>query len=111
MTIPASDVAAAAPGLAVSAPRARGRLRQQLSLYVPAGLLILIIAACFLYPLAGNVPPPVGGSVLDAGLPKDADIALAGHPSNQRDFRLSVEVFQDFLAGQGDRVFESHGHS
>lgn len=69
MTIPASDVAAAAPGLAVSAPRARGRLRQSLSLYVPAGLLVAIIAACFLYPLAGNVSPPVGGSVLNAGLP------------------------------------------
>lgn len=69
MTIPASDVAAAAPGLAVSAPRARGRLRQSLALYVPAGLLVAIIAACFLYPLAGNVPPPVGGSVLNAGLP------------------------------------------
>jgi len=69
MTIPASDVAAAAPGLAVSAPRARGRLRQSLSLYVPAGLLVAIVAACFLYPLAGNVPPPVGGSVLNAGLP------------------------------------------
>ena len=69
MTIPASDVAAAAPGLAVSAPRARGRLRQSLSLYVPAGLLVAIVAACFLYPLAGNVPPPAGGSVLNAGLP------------------------------------------
>jgi len=69
MTIPASDVAAAAPGLAVSAPRARGRLRQSLSLYVPAGLLAAIVAACFLYPLAGNVPPPGGGSVLNAGLP------------------------------------------
>lgn len=69
MTIPASDVAAAAPGLAVSAPRARGRLRQSLSLYVPAGLLVAIIAACFLYPLVGNVSPPVGGSVLNAGLP------------------------------------------
>jgi peptide/nickel transport system permease protein len=69
MTIPASDVAVAAPGLAVSTTRARGRLRSSLSLYIPAGLLVLIIAACFLYPLVGNLTPPVGGSVLNAGLP------------------------------------------
>ena len=71
MTIPVSEAATAvaAPGLAVSAPPARGRLRQSLSLYLPAGLLVAIIAACFLYPLGGNVSPPTGGSVLNAGLP------------------------------------------
>jgi peptide/nickel transport system permease protein len=74
MTIPVSDVTAAA--LAVRPARARGRLRHSLALYLPAGLLVLIIAACFLYPLVGNVPPPVGGSVLDAGLPA----GTPGHP-------------------------------
>ena len=67
MTIPVSDVTAAA--VPVRSARARGRLRQSLSLYLPAGLLVLIIAACFLYPLVGNLTPPVGGSVLNAGLP------------------------------------------
>jgi peptide/nickel transport system permease protein len=75
MTIPVSEAAVAAiPAAPVS--RARGRLRQSLALYIPAGLLVLIIAACFLYPLVGNVPPPVGGSVLDSGLPA----GTAGHP-------------------------------
>ena len=74
MTIPVSDVTAAA--LAVRPSAARGRLRQSLAHYLPAGLLVLIIAACFLYPLVGNVPPPVGGSVLDAGLPA----GTPGHP-------------------------------
>ena len=74
MTIPVSDVTAAA--LTVRPARTRGRLRQSLALYLPAGLLVLIIAACFLYPLVGNVPPPVGGSVLDAGLPA----GTPGHP-------------------------------
>ena len=69
MTIPVSDVAAAAPGLAVSAPGARGRLRQSLSLYLPAGLLVAIIAACFLYPLAGNVSPTVGSTSLATAPP------------------------------------------
>jgi peptide/nickel transport system permease protein len=75
MTIPVSEAAVAAiPAATVSRPR--GRLRQSLALYLPAGLLVLIIAACFLYPLVGNVPPPVGGSVLDSGLPA----GTPGHP-------------------------------
>jgi peptide/nickel transport system permease protein len=75
MTIPVSEAAVAAiPAAPVSRPR--GRLRQSLALYIPAGLLAAIIVACFLYPLVGNVPPPVGGSVLDSGLPA----GTPGHP-------------------------------
>jgi peptide/nickel transport system permease protein len=66
-----APVAASAP-----APRVRGRLTQSLHIWLPAGLLILIIAACFLWPLVGNVPPPVGGSVLDSSLP----VGSPGHP-------------------------------
>jgi peptide/nickel transport system permease protein len=102
MTIPAND----APGLlapaAASAPasRRRGRLTQSLSLYLPAALLILIIAACFLWPLAGNVPPPVGGSVLDSSLPIGAPGHLLGTDSSGNDIfsrllyggRVSLEV-------------------
>lgn len=75
MTVPVSETTAATVPAAASSP-ARGRLRQSLSVYLPAGLLVLIIAACFLYPLVVNVPPPVGGSVLDAGLPA----GTPGHP-------------------------------
>jgi peptide/nickel transport system permease protein len=46
----------------------RGRART-LEIWIPAGILILIIGACFLWPLIYPVPPPVGGSILDAGLP------------------------------------------
>ena len=98
MTIPVSDVTAAA--LAVRPARARGRLRQSLSLYLPAGLLILIIAACFLYPLVGNVPPPVGGSVLNASLPIGSPGHLLGTDADGNDIfsrllyggRVSLEV-------------------
>jgi peptide/nickel transport system permease protein len=75
MTVPVSETTAAAVP-AVFSSTARGRLRQSLSVYLPAGLLVLIIAACFLYPLVVNVPPPVGGSVIDAGLPA----GTPGHP-------------------------------
>ena len=76
MTIPVSDVAAPALAVSPSRTRGRGRLRQSLAIYIPAGVLVLIIAACFLWPLVGNVPPPVGGSVLDASLPA----GTPGHP-------------------------------
>jgi peptide/nickel transport system permease protein len=98
MTIPVSDVSAAA--LAVRPARARGRLRHSLALYLPAGLLALIIAACFLWPLAGNVPPPVGGSVLDASLPVGTPGHLLGTDAAGNDIfsrllyggRVSLEV-------------------
>jgi peptide/nickel transport system permease protein len=98
MTIPVSDVTAAA--LAVRPARARGRLRHSLALYLPAGLLAAIIAACFLWPLVGNVPPPVGGSVLDASLPVGTPGHLLGTDAAGNDIfsrllyggRVSLEV-------------------
>jgi peptide/nickel transport system permease protein len=63
------DVAEAGADTAAepAAPR-RGRART-LEIWIPAGILILIIGACFLWPLVYPVPPPTGGSILDAGLP------------------------------------------
>jgi peptide/nickel transport system permease protein len=98
MTIPVSDVTAAA--LTVRPARARGRLRHSLALYLPAGLLAAIIAACFLWPLVGNVPPPVGGSVLDASLPLGTPGHLLGTDAAGNDIfsrllyggRVSLEV-------------------
>ena len=98
MTIPVSDVTAAA--LAARPSPARGRLRQSLALYLPAGLLVLIIAACFLWPLVGNVPPPAGGSVLDASLPAGTPGHLLGTDAAGNDIfsrllyggRVSLEV-------------------
>jgi peptide/nickel transport system permease protein len=99
MTIPVSDVTAAAITAAPSS-RTRGRLRQSLVLYLPAGLLAAIIAACFLWPLVGSVPPPVGGSVLDAGLPAGSPAHLLGTDAAGNDTfsrllyggRVSLEV-------------------
>jgi peptide/nickel transport system permease protein len=99
MTIPVSDVTAAAIKAAPSS-RTRGRLRQSLALYLPAGLLAAIIAACFLWPLVGSVPPPAGGSVLDAGLPAGSPGHLLGTDAAGNDTfsrllyggRVSLEV-------------------
>jgi peptide/nickel transport system permease protein len=49
--------------------RARAGWGRSLRLWVPAGFLILLAAACFIWPHVYPVPKPVGGSVLNAGLP------------------------------------------
>jgi peptide/nickel transport system permease protein len=49
-------------------PRARGRARN-LRIWLPAGFLVLLAAACFLWPLVYPVPKPTGGSILSSGLP------------------------------------------
>lgn len=42
---------------------------RHVELIVPAVLLVLVVGACFLWPLTGMVPAPTGGDVLQSGLP------------------------------------------
>jgi peptide/nickel transport system permease protein len=62
-----------APGAAVAPAagrtRARGAWARELRLWLPAGFLILMLGACFIWPLIYPVPDPVRGNVLQAGLP------------------------------------------
>jgi peptide/nickel transport system permease protein len=62
-----------APGAAVAPAagrtRARGAWARRLRLWLPAGFLILLLGACFIWPIIYPVPDPVRGSVLQAGLP------------------------------------------
>jgi peptide/nickel transport system permease protein len=71
MSAPLPDLLA--PAAAARAPlsraRVRGGLARQLRLWLPAGFLILLIGACFVWPNIYPVPNPVRGSVLQAGLP------------------------------------------
>jgi peptide/nickel transport system permease protein len=100
MTIGVND-ALAVPGPRPAAAGARARRwRQSLALYLPAGVLILIIAACFLLPLTGSVPAPVGGSVLNSSLPIGSPGHLLGTDADGNDIlsrllyggRVSLEV-------------------
>jgi len=52
----------------VTQPRGRGRARN-LRIWLPAGFLVLLGAACFGWPLVYPVPKPTGGSILNSGLP------------------------------------------
>jgi peptide/nickel transport system permease protein len=74
MSAPLPELLAPAPagrGLAVRRPRTGGlgARARALRIWLPAGFLILLAAACFLWPLVYPVPKPVGGSILAAGLP------------------------------------------
>jgi peptide/nickel transport system permease protein len=40
-----------------------------LRIAIPAAVLIVVFAACFVWPLVGSVPKPVGGNILDSDLP------------------------------------------
>jgi peptide/nickel transport system permease protein len=71
-------MAASLPDLLVTAETGRPRPTKAraaagwgrtLKLWVPAGFLIVLAAACFIWPDIYPVPKPVGGSVLNAGLP------------------------------------------
>jgi peptide/nickel transport system permease protein len=63
-----TPTAARAPARARARARGTGR-RDTLRIWLPAGFLIVLFCACFFWPLVYPVPPPVGGSVLNAGLP------------------------------------------
>jgi len=52
------------------------RWRGKLGVWIPAGLVVLIVAACFLAPLLFDLPKPIGGDVLDSYLPTGSP----GHP-------------------------------
>ena len=76
------------PAGAITAPpartRARGRLRA-LRIWLPAGFLVLLAFACFIWPQIYPVPKPVGGSILEAGLPPLSPGHILGTDPNGND--------------------------
>lgn len=65
---------------------------------VPAGILLLIIGACYLWPIFGLVPSPTGGNVLEANLPPLSPGHLLG--TNQ----LGDDVWARLLYGGRDSL-------
>ena len=74
-----------APAPAASRRRKpRGRA-STLRIWLPLGFLILLAAACFIWPQVYPVPKPVGGSVLDSGLPPLSPGHILGTDPNGND--------------------------
>ena len=71
MSAPLPDLLAPGAVIAPAATRTRARAgwARGLRLWLPAGFLILMLAACFIWPNIYPVPNTVRGSVLEAGLP------------------------------------------
>lgn len=86
MSAPVPDLLAAAePAVA---PRGRRRARGRAStlrIWIPAGFLILLAFACFIWPQIYPVPKPVGGSVLESGLPPFSPGHILGTDPNGND--------------------------
>ena len=64
------------PGVEHEEAARPSRWRGKLGVWIPAGLVVLIVAACFLAPLLFDLPKPIGGDVLDSYLPTGSP----GHP-------------------------------
>lgn len=82
----------ATPSVVTGAPLqqpARAWLRR-LAIIVPAGLIGLVIFACFLGPLVLPIPGPIGGNVLDADLPAFSSGHLLGTDGNGNDILARI---------------------
>jgi peptide/nickel transport system permease protein len=51
---------------------------RSLRIGVPAAVIVVIVAACFVWPIVGSVPKPTGGSILDSDLPAFSSGHLLG---------------------------------
>jgi peptide/nickel transport system permease protein len=77
----------ATPSVVTGAPPARtGRAwLRLLGIFVPAGLVVLVVLACFLGPLVLPIPRPTGGNILEAYLPAFSSGHLFGTDPNGND--------------------------
>jgi peptide/nickel transport system permease protein len=106
MAVPLPDTALLAPGGAPPLPslvsgrniRAE-RIGRALRLWVPAGIVILILAMCFLLPLVTSLPSPTNGNILAAGDPPFSPGHLLG--TNP----VGVDIFSQIVYG-GQIAFE-----
>jgi peptide/nickel transport system permease protein len=68
--LPEAEVASAVPVAASAGEPLAGRSAwvRSLGVAIPAGILVFILALCFLWPLFGTVGEPVGGNILNSNI-------------------------------------------
>jgi peptide/nickel transport system permease protein len=74
------------PGIEHEKPAGRPRRwKGKLGIWIPAGMIVLIVLACFLGPLVFGLPKPIGGDVLESSLPTGSPGHLLGTDGNGND--------------------------
>lgn len=71
-------------------PRAGRAWVRKLGIYIPAGLVAFVLAACFIGPLVLPIPAPIGGNVLESSLPSFSPGHLLGTDPNGNDILSRV---------------------
>ncbi|NEK58559.1 ABC transporter permease [Geodermatophilus sabuli] len=65
--------------------RGRGRWRNNLGTWIPAGLILFVLVACFLGPTLLSLPSPVGGNILESNQPALSPGHILGTDPNGND--------------------------
>ena len=107
MTAPLIDPAAlvtvtgrpSLPPLMTSQRLRSQRLGRALRLWIPAGVLILLLAMCFLLPLIFTLPSPTNGNILEASAPPFSPGHILGTDP------VGVDIFSQIVYG-GQEAFE-----
>lgn len=87
------------PSLLSSRALRSQRLGRALRLWIPAGVLILILALCFLWPLVYQLPSATNGNILAASEPPFSPGHILGTDP------VGVDIFSQLLYG-GQEAFE-----
>jgi peptide/nickel transport system permease protein len=87
------------PSLMTSRQLRSQRLGRGLRLWIPAGVLILLLAMCFLLPLIFTLPSPTNGNILEASAPPFSPGHILGTDP------VGVDIFSQIVYG-GQEAFE-----
>jgi peptide/nickel transport system permease protein len=81
------------PALMTSRQLRSQRLGRALRLWIPVGILILLLAMCFLLPLVYTLPSPTNGNILEASMPPFSPGHILGTDP------VGVDIFSQIVYG------------
>jgi peptide/nickel transport system permease protein len=87
------------PSLVTSRQLRSQRLGRALRLWIPTGVLIFLLAMCFLLPLVYQLPSPTNGNILEASMPPFSPGHILGTDP------VGVDIFSQIVYG-GQEAFE-----
>jgi len=94
-----TEAVVTAPGQAAELMPTSRRWKRSLAVGVPAGLIGLIVFACYILPLVAPIPAPIGGSAMDSLQPNFSPGHLLGTDFNGND------IFSRILHGGRTSLF------